>query len=135
MSGMLIPLYKEGNPKPIPLAQEELILGRKETCDVCLPFRTISGRHCRLKFNRDGHWYVSDLNSRNGIMVNGVTVAKKKLNPGDILTVGRHEFEVDYRVKVEGAAEDPLGDASFSTIMRGVIDWDKEAKKGSKPKS
>ena len=60
---------------------------------------------------------------------------KSLLRRGDILTVGRHEFEVDYKVKAEEDAEDPLGGTSFSSIIRGVIDWDKEAKKGSKPKS
>ena len=50
-----------------------MTLGRRESCDVPLQFPNISGVHCELSF-RDGYWSIKDLNSTNGIKVNGMRV-------------------------------------------------------------
>ena len=43
----LVPL-KGGDP--IPLLRPKLVVGRRESCDICLRFPNISGRHCELSF-------------------------------------------------------------------------------------
>lgn len=57
-------------------------------------------------------------------MVNGVTVEKKKLQPGDVLTLGLHEYEIRFQVKNRDPVKSSHEEASFSGIMRGVIDWE-----------
>lgn len=122
--GQLLPLHQYGKLKPIPLKKKDLLIGRHPDCDIHLPFRTISGHHCELILN-SGNWYVRDLNSRNGIMVNGVTILKKQLNPGDILTVATFEYEINYTPREALASDHPPKEKSFSDIMRNVlVDWD-----------
>lgn len=97
MYGKLVP--KSGDP-PIPLMKKEITIGRRTTCDITLPMPTISGKHCELMVS-DGYWYVKDLDSRNGIKVNGSPVTKRKrLIPGDVLTVATYDYVVKYSPSV-----------------------------------
>ena len=52
-----------------------------------------SRRHAELRLNQQGIWIVTDLSSMNGTLVNGVSVASHPLYPGDIVTIGKTDFE------------------------------------------
>ncbi|MCG6157353.1 FHA domain-containing protein [Rubinisphaera margarita] len=99
MFGELIP---SGGGDPIPLLKQRLVVGRRPTCDICLPFPNVSSQHCELEF-RNGYWHVQDLNSSNGIKINGVREESRFLHPGDELTIAKHAYEVAY----EPAADAP----------------------------
>jgi adenylate cyclase len=91
-NGELIPV---GGGDPIPLIREQLTIGRRDSCDVCLRFPNISGLHCELVF-RSGVWYVRDLGSTNGTKVNDVRVQEKALRPGDRLAIAKRVYTVRY---------------------------------------
>ena len=55
----------------IPLVRPTMKIGRRESCDICLRFPNISSMHCELSLKPEGYWVVRDLNSLNGIKVNG----------------------------------------------------------------
>ena len=101
--GELVPV---GGGDPIPLLGTSLIVGRRESSDIVLRFPNVSGRHCELAIV-DGYWVVKDLGSSNGIKVNGVRVAEQRLEPGDKLSVARHEFEIVYEPSRLGAVARP----------------------------
>ncbi|WP_339749147.1 FHA domain-containing protein [uncultured Rubinisphaera sp.] len=92
MHGELNPV---GGGDPIPLLKTKLIIGRRPTCDICLPFPNISSQHCELEL-QNGYWHVQDLASRNGIKVNGVREESRFLLPGDEISVAKHAFEIAY---------------------------------------
>ncbi len=75
-------------------AQDELLLGREEACDVVLPDRSVSRRHARLIF-RDGSWVICDLQSTNGTAVNNVRVGRCQLHPGDCVALGGEQLMID----------------------------------------
>jgi FHA domain len=79
----------------ITLDGAHLILGRRESCDVCLRYPNISGRHCELVF-KDGYWIIRDLHSTNGIKVNGVRVKETVLYPGDTIAIGKRKYTIKY---------------------------------------
>jgi FHA domain/Domain of unknown function (DUF1707) len=62
--------------------------------DVVLGNPTVSRRHARLIF-RDGSWVIRDLGSTNGTTVNGVTVGRCRLCPGDRLALGDAPVRID----------------------------------------
>src|SRR6476659_9083370 len=72
-----------------------LLLGRHPECDVQIDSRKISRRHC---YNAQVNDYlvVRDLDSTNGIRINGVRVVEGRLKPGDELTVGNHRYQVTW---------------------------------------
>jgi pSer/pThr/pTyr-binding forkhead associated (FHA) protein len=80
---------------PIPLLRPKLVIGRRESCDICLRFPNISGRHCELSF-QDGYWTIRDLGSTNGVRVNDDRVNQKNLLPGDRVSIANREFTIEY---------------------------------------
>jgi adenylate cyclase len=129
MYGELIPV---GGGDPIPLLKKNLLVGRRESCDIVLRFSNVSAHHCQLTVNA-GYWYVKDLESRNGIKVNGVRVTEKRLTPGDELLVAKHRYEVQYSPLELGAVGPPPDDDVSEDIMkRSLLERAGLVSKGSK---
>ena len=118
--GELVPV---GGGDPIPLLKRKLLVGRRESCDVVLQFANVSAHHCQLTLE-EGYWFVRDLNSRNGTKVNGQRVTRKRLDPGDVLSVAKHKYEVRYSPADLGAAgPPPPDDEHVSEILgRSLLD-------------
>jgi predicted component of type VI protein secretion system len=108
MYGELIPV---GGGDPIPLLKKTLLVGRRESCDIVLRFSNVSAHHCQLTVSA-GYWHVRDLQSRNGVKVNGVRVTDKRVDPGDILSVAKHKYEVHYAPMDLGAVGPPPPDVT-----------------------
>jgi len=67
-------------------------VGRGADEDIQFPDRTVSRRHCRV-FRRDGRWWIEDLGSRNGTIVNGRPVTEPTaLEDGDMVWLGDSGF-------------------------------------------
>jgi adenylate cyclase len=109
-NGELVPA---GGGDPIPLIRETLVVGRRESCDIQLHYPNVSSKHCELSF-KDGYWYIRDLNSTNGIKVNGMRVQQKLLHPKDEISIAKRKFVIDYQLTggkraLEEIEEDVLG--------------------------
>lgn len=76
-----------------PLSQTQII-GRLERCDITIPDASVSREHARLTRRPDGYLVV-DLNSSNGILVNGERVRRTLLKAGDQLLVGKTLFRLE----------------------------------------
>ncbi len=76
------------------VTRPEAVIGRHSEADVRLPLPDVSRRHCKLTF-MGGGWQVIDLNSLNGIQVNGEQVLQAPLEHGDMLRIGGFTFAVD----------------------------------------
>ena len=103
MLGELLPV---GGGDPIPLLKPQLTVGRRESSDIVLRFPNVSGSHCELSID-GGYWMVRDLGSSNGTKVNGTRVSEQRLEPGDTLTVAKHQFEICYEPSKLGATALP----------------------------
>ncbi len=109
--GFLKPL---GGGDPVELVKEELVIGRRPSCDVFLDFENLSGKHCNLRMI-NGIWHVKDLGSTNGTTVNGTKIStEQSLMPDDELGLAGHFFTIDY---------EPSGPA---TLLHGSDAFDEE---------
>jgi serine/threonine protein kinase len=79
--------------KELPLTKACTVLGRSSECDVVLKSSDISKRHCQVLRQPDGV-FVEDLDSVNGITVNGQAVRRARLRDGDKLGIVRYAFQV-----------------------------------------
>ena len=70
-----------------------LLIGRHQECDIQIPSRKISRRHCCIA-QVDDHLVVRDLCSTNGIRINGVRVNEGPLKAGDELTIGNFRYQI-----------------------------------------
>jgi hypothetical protein len=114
MYGELIP---QGGGDPIPLLKKQLLVGRRESCDIVLRFANVSAHHCQLFIN-GGYWYVRDMKSRNGVKVNGIKVQEKRIDPGDQLCVAKHKYELMYSPSDLGAVGPPPADDLPAEILK-----------------
>ena len=69
-------------------------VGRTARADFILEAPLVSRLHCRLTAAASDQLVVEDLESTNGILVNGKPVERSVLKTGDVLTVGRVEFRI-----------------------------------------
>ncbi len=77
-----------------PIRRGETILGRSPYCSIVISDDLVSREHCALRLTSEG-LTVMDLNSTNGIRVNGELVkGVKSVQPGDVLTVGTALLQV-----------------------------------------
>ncbi|MFZ5471845.1 MAG: FHA domain-containing protein [Myxococcota bacterium] len=83
----------EPNPDPIPLRGETTI-GRTSDADLQLSSGSVSRRHTRI-VGAEGEFWVNDLGSSNGTLLNGMKVRSERLRDGDIIEIG--EFKLLYR--------------------------------------
>jgi pSer/pThr/pTyr-binding forkhead associated (FHA) protein len=107
----------------VDLTRPELVIGRHTDADVRLPLPDVSRRHCRFVF-ADQRWHVFDLNSLNGVYVNGERVTQAELHDQDVVRIGSYYFEVHLeaaantiRLDAPSPTQTPLVFERFQTLL------------------
>ena len=75
------------------LMTESLKLGRRQG-DIVLNDPAASDPHAEITFNSKGHPVLSDLNSKNGVLVDGKKQSEILLKKNSKFTIGKSEFQV-----------------------------------------
>jgi len=78
------------------LKKRKTVLGKNIHCDVCLDDSLVSDEHAAI-LRTDAGFLVEDLNSRNGLTLNGTAVCQKKLRNGDTIEIGNFRLRFSYR--------------------------------------
>ena len=69
--------------------------GREEGVDILLQDALASRRHAEMRWNEGSYWLVVDLNSRNGVLVNGKRItAEVRMGDGDQLQIGGQVYRL-----------------------------------------
>ena len=95
------------------VARQAVLVGRHSGADVRLAFPEVSRRHCRLAF-QEGFWHIVDLNSLNGLFVNGERIHEAVLQEGDVIRVG------NVAMAVQGPANE--GTRPLHGVLRSIAD-------------
>lgn len=91
--------------KRFPLNGKPAVIGRNPAkANIVISDRTVSGTHSRIDFNaRNQQYTITDLQSRNGILVNFEKTETSELNNGDKIFIGatvlKFTYEDDFEVK------------------------------------
>ena len=75
-------------------AKQSLVIGRDEGSDINLDGLQISNRHARLA-QTGGGIVIEDLNSTNGVYVNGQKVSRQNIAPNDAVQIGAFQIRID----------------------------------------
>src|SRR5439155_21705366 len=76
-------LRKLDGTRSFPLRPRLTLIGREPSCDIPIAQSEVSGRHAII-VDMDGHYFIEDLHSLNGTMVNGTTIRERApLKNGD----------------------------------------------------
>lgn len=89
--------------------QEAFVVGRLPECECVVKHTTVSRQHAEV-FWRPAGWFIRDLDSKHGVLVNGIAIKMTKLKDGDEVQFG----EVALNVKL--IRESPISSAR----MQGV---------------
>ena len=106
----------EGKTTVVPLIRDEITIGRKEGNTIRLTERNVSRRHAKLS-KSNGHVFIEDLQSYNGIKVNGDRiVGKATVNEGDRITIG--DYQLALKMDRQASPEEPRGDEKTTPFIR-----------------
>jgi hypothetical protein len=73
----------------VALPSQMVTIGRAPDNDVVVGDPATSGHHGRIEV-RQGSFWISDLGSTNGTLVNGEPVIEKQLSDGDMIAIGQN---------------------------------------------
>jgi pSer/pThr/pTyr-binding forkhead associated (FHA) protein/tetratricopeptide (TPR) repeat protein len=90
----------------------EMKIGRTDDNDIVIDHRSLSRTHAKLVREDNGEWRIIDMQSANGLTVNGETYAQSSLNSGDTIELGH------VKLRFVGAGEAPgsLGPSGRSKL-------------------
>lgn len=66
----------------------EMRVGRTDDNDIVIDHRSLSRTHAKIVREDNGEWRVIDMQSANGMTINGESYAQATLNAGDIIELG-----------------------------------------------
>lgn len=89
----LVVLNTDFAGREFPCTRTELKIGRTDDNDVALDHRSLSRTHCKVVREDNGEWRVIDLQSANGLMVNGEPYAQVTLRYGDVIELGHVKIQ------------------------------------------
>jgi pSer/pThr/pTyr-binding forkhead associated (FHA) protein len=87
----LVLFKKDGSQKTFTLPDNTTVIGRRHDCDLCIPLKTVSRKHCELNLNNETV-NIRDLDSSGGTFVNGSKIKETMVKPGDYIRIGPLTF-------------------------------------------
>lgn len=90
-----------------------LRIGRSRDNDVVLENLSVSREHAQVRVV-DEQYILTDLNSANGTLVNGVRITKTEIVDQDVITIGKHKLHFNNPVV-------PPAEVSASDVFRTVM--------------
>ncbi len=82
----------------IPIESDWFVIGRGKTADAILAEATISRAHVAVGWNESQGFFVEDLGSTNGTLVNGKKHDQRSVRDGDEIQIGKLRL----RIRLQG---------------------------------
>jgi serine phosphatase RsbU (regulator of sigma subunit) len=107
---------------------DAVVIGRTGKADIAIDDHSVSRRHARL-FRDGAAWFIEDLGSRNGTLLNGKALSDPaEARPGDTIRIGDTQLRVRSVGKAERefASPPPITDApadnAYFSVLRPVAE-------------
>ena len=84
--------FEEKLQKVKQFSQEQIVIGQGENSDLEINHDSVSPVHAVIE-DRNSRYYVSDLGSETGVLVNGKETLDQELTSGDIVSIGEYRLE------------------------------------------
>ncbi len=89
----LVLFKNDGSQASFSLQDGVTVLGRAHDCELRIPLKVVSRKHCQLSPNQQS-LKIQDLDSHGGTFVNGKRVNGASLKAGDYIRIGPLSFLV-----------------------------------------
>ncbi|HEY6084572.1 MAG TPA: FHA domain-containing protein [Nitrospira sp.] len=87
---LLVKLQGQGS-RVIDIQGDNFLIGRKTTNDLPIDDHTVSGQHAKI-MKVQSVYFLQDLGSTNGTLVNGKSIERHQLRDADVITIGQHRI-------------------------------------------
>lgn len=91
---LVLTVLQSGSLKEFRIASPSRI-GRGDDCEISLQDQHVSRVHARV-FPLGDAWWIEDLNSSNGLIVQGQRVARTLLSNGSVVRLGVHGLDLNF---------------------------------------
>ena len=115
--------YREGAIDLVfPISSHRVTIGRDTDNMIQLPDEKVSKHHGVILKTGD-QWVIEDLQSRNGVLVNGRRTARAELRNGDCVKIGPYELYFETNVPYDNFVPSHIIDVSSKVKDRTLTDW------------
>jgi pSer/pThr/pTyr-binding forkhead associated (FHA) protein len=97
------------------LDQDQIIIGRDVSAQICLENIGVSRNHARIERTGDG-FFIEDTGSANGTFLNNMPVKRALLSHEDVVTIGKFTLAITLHATGYGPAVDPLAESNAEVI-------------------
>lgn len=73
--------------------KDEITIGRDAANDIVIDNLGVSAAHARIVKSED-RYYIEDLDSTNGTILNNRKIIREFLNTDDVVTISKHDLEI-----------------------------------------
>lgn len=102
------------------MKEMEVSIGRSSLNDLVVANKQVSNFHAKLEFHSDGTLWIFDLNSTNGVFVNGSKIQKKaRVMPGDVVKLGTYELDWEEQILASQEENPKPKPASAPQLKKG----------------
>lgn len=109
----------EGKTTVVPLIRDEISIGRKDGNTIRLTERNVSRKHARL-LKSNGAVFIEDLQSFNGIKVNGDRIAgRAPIAEGDRIQIG--DYQLALKLDKSAATDEPRAEAQTTPFIKEEV--------------
>ncbi|MBA3818576.1 MAG: FHA domain-containing protein [Deltaproteobacteria bacterium] len=125
--GKLVVLSSNFAGKEFELSRPQMIIGRTDENDIVVNHRSISRNHAKLVREPDtGRYTISDLQSSNGVRVNGQDYGKVELRRTDVVDLGHVRLRFvepgeDFIFSRDGVVTDVPDAGSKRTLLVAIV--------------
>jgi len=118
--GPLGPLFLELDGQFAAVDQDRFVIGRvSKMCDLTIVDVNVSRQHCAIE-RREDAYYVVDLGSTNGVIIDGNRVNDHRIEEGDVLVLSSHRlyatFEAPSMEEPPIVQRNPLAEARLPQV-------------------
>jgi predicted component of type VI protein secretion system len=95
-------------------------IGRNPEADIFLDNPGISREHLKLEATGTGDWFVQDLGSANGTLLNDAPVQRRVVADNDVIRIGKYSLWVNFENERRGSASGtahPSPDVEDGTVV------------------
>lgn len=129
-----------GETREVELVDPEVHIGRELDNTLRLPDPSISRHHCVVRRTPTG-FEIQDLQSSNGVLVNGTRVQSSPLRNGDRITLGQIQLSFQHpedegatvAIKAGTVPDSPVGTVRMSAEEMAAIHGGGDAGRGTDP--
>jgi sigma-B regulation protein RsbU (phosphoserine phosphatase) len=115
----LIIRYADDRTSEVQITDPEIVIGRDQNCDVPLEDTLTSRRHARLYRDDRGRYWLQDLASKNGTLLNGKKIATARIRSGDEIGIGTCLLTLS----IDDQSAVVLSDATGQTTLATTSAW------------